>query len=234
MTYVKQGAESRERGANAFTAYCLLPTHCCPLPLILLTVTNVDTKKKGCLIVVSGPSGVGKSTIIEKFLKNDTNSRFSVSYTTRQKRDHEVNGKDYYFVDNRTFQEMVEKDLFLEWENVHNYLYGTPRQEVLDIMQQGIDVLLDIDVKGALSVKEKCLNAHLIFIAPPSKDELVRRLTLRGEKEIALRMKSTEEEIAQKDQFEYTIRNLDLARAYEDFKKTIERVRRMAYGKDNC
>ena len=73
----------------------------------------MDTKKKGLLIVVSGPSGAGKSTIIEKFLENDINIRFSVSYTTRQKRDHEVNGKDYYFVDNSTFQEMVEKDLLI-------------------------------------------------------------------------------------------------------------------------
>lgn len=193
----------------------------------------MDIKKKGCLIVVSGPSGVGKSTIIEKFLKNDTGSRFSVSYTTRQKRDKEVNGKDYYFVDDSTFREMIEKGLFLEWENVHNYLYGTPRQEVLDIMQKGIDVILDIDVKGALSVKEKCTNAHLIFIAPPSKDELIRRLTVRGEREIALRMKRTEEEIAQKDQFEYTITNIELSQAYEDFKKTIEHVRRTAYGKNN-
>jgi guanylate kinase len=230
VTYVRQGAGSWERGADAFNAYCLLPTYC---SLILATVTSVDTKKKGCLIVVSGPSGVGKSTIIERFLKSDTNSRFSVSYTTRQKRDREINGKDYYFVDSRTFQEMVKKGLFLEWENVHNYLYGTPRQEVLDIMQKGIDVILDIDVKGALSVKEKCANAHLIFIAPPSKEELIKRLTLRGEKEIALRMKSTEEEIAQKDQFEYTITNIKLTQAYEDFKKTIERLRRTVYGKNN-
>lgn len=194
----------------------------------------MDTKKKGCLIVVSGPSGVGKSTIIEKFLKSDTNSRFSVSYTTRRKRGHEVNGKDYHFVDNSTFQEMVEKDLFLEWENVHSYLYGTPRREVLDIMRQGIDVILDIDVKGALCIKEKCSSAHLIFIVPPSKDELIRRLTLRGEKEIALRMKNTEEEVAQKDQFEYTITNTELTQAFEDFKKTIERLRRTGYGKDNC
>jgi len=194
----------------------------------------VDTKKKGCLIVVSGPSGVGKSTIIEKFLKSDANSRFSVSYTTRRKRDREINGKDYYFVDNSTFQEMIEKGLFLEWESVHNYLYGTPGQEVLDILQKGIDVILDIDVKGALSVKEKCANARLIFIAPPSNDELIRRLTVRGEKEIALRMKSTEEEIAQKDQFEYTITNIELSQAYEDFKKTIEHVRRTVYGKNNC
>ncbi len=192
------------------------------------------TKKKGHLIVVSGPSGVGKSTIIEKFLKSDNNSRFSVSYTTRQKRDHEINGKDYYFVDKKTFQEMVEKDLFLEWENVHNYLYGTPRQEVLDIMRQGIDVILDIDVKGALSVKGKCSNAHLIFIAPPTKDELIKRLTLRGEKEIALRMKSTKEEIEQKDQFEYTIVNIELTQAYKDFKKIIESVRRTAHGENNC
>jgi len=202
--------------------------------LTFLTVTRVDTKKKGHLIVVSGPSGVGKSTIINKFLQGDGNSRFSVSYTTRQKRDREIHGKDYYFVDNRTFQKMITEGLFLEWENVHAYLYGTPRQEVLDILQQGVDVILDIDVKGALSVKEACSNARLIFIEPPSKEELIRRLTLRGEKEIALRMKRTEEEIAQKDQFEYTVVNIELDQAFENFKKTIERIRRTGYGKDNC
>ena len=190
-------------------------------------------QKKGCLIVVSGPSGVGKSTIIDKFLQGDAGSRFSVSYTTRQKRDHEINGKDYYFVDNSTFKEMIAKGLFLEWENVHVYLYGTPRREVLDMLKQGIDVILDVDVKGALTVKKECSSARLIFIEPPSKEDLIKRLTLRGEKEIALRMRRTEEEIAQKDQFEYTIKNIELDLAFEDFKKTIERIRRTGYGKDN-
>jgi len=194
---------------------------------------NTKKQKKGCLIVVAGPSGVGKSTIIDKFLQGDANSRFSVSYTTRHKREREVNGKDYCFVDNSTFKEMIAQGLFLEWENVHAYLYGTPRREVLDLLAQGIDVILDIDVKGALTVKKECSNARLIFIEPPSKEDLIKRLTLRGEKEIALRMRRTEEEIAQKDQFEYTIKNIELDLAFEDFKKTIERIRRTGYGKDN-
>ena len=149
----------------------------------------MDERKKGILIVVSGPSGAGKSTLIERFLREDGKSSFSVSYTTRQKRDHEIDGRDYYFVSKERFEEMIGKNSFLEWENVHSYMYGTPKEEVLKILNTGKDIILDIDVKGALNIQNKCSNACLIFIEPPSTEELIRRLALRGEKEIDLRMK---------------------------------------------
>lgn len=189
---------------------------------------------KGVLIVVSGPSGVGKSTLIERFLREDDHSAFSVSYTTRQKRVHELNGKDYHFVDKATFEAMVAKGHFLEWENVHGNLYGTPRAEILATLETGKDIILDIDVKGAINISGTCSAARLIFIEPPSVAELINRLSLRGEKEIETRMKRVEEEIARKDHFGYTIVNDDLGKAYTTFQKAIDDIRRQDHGKNNC
>jgi guanylate kinase len=183
-------------------------------------------KKKGRLFVVSGPSGVGKTSIIDRFLKEDAHARFSISYTTRQKRPAEIDGKDYYFVDPDTFLRMADEDRFLEWENVHSHSYGTPRKEVGDTLRKGIDMILDIDVLGALRVKEKCPEACLVFVEPPSKEDLVERLSLRGEKDLDLRMKRVEEELAQKPFFQYTIINDSLDRAYKDFKGIVETMRR--------
>jgi guanylate kinase len=190
-------------------------------------VTIVDgAEKKGRIFVVSGPSGVGKSSIIERFLKEDRDARFSISYTTRQKRPQEKEGEDYYFVDDETFREMTEQDRFLEWESVHDHYYGTPRKEVSEILKKGIDMILDIDVKGALKVKDKYPEACLVFIEPPSKEDLIRRLSLRGEKNLGIRMKRVEEELAKKQLFQYTIVNDILDRAYEDFKSIVETARR--------
>jgi guanylate kinase len=194
----------------------------------------MNENKKGILIVVSGPSGAGKSTFIERFLREDNQSNFSVSYTTRQKREHEIDGKDYYFVKKETFEEMITRDAFLEWENVHSYMYGTPKEEVLKTLNTGKDIILDIDVKGALNIQKKCSNACLIFIEPPSTEELMRRLVLRGEKEIDLRMKRVQEEIARKTFFRYTITNDELEKAYNKFSDTISEIRRNNNGKNNC
>ncbi|MBS1238680.1 MAG: guanylate kinase [Deltaproteobacteria bacterium] len=194
----------------------------------------MDENKKGILIVVSGPSGAGKSTLIERLLKEDARSSFSVSYTTRQKREHEIDGRDYYFVSKETFEEMITRDAFLEWENVHSYMYGTPKEEVLKTLNTGKDIILDIDVKGALNIQEKCSNACLIFIEPPSTVELMRRLALRGEKEIDLRMRRVKEEIARKTHFMYTITNDELEKAYSRFRETISEIRRNSNGKNNC
>lgn len=182
-------------------------------------------KKKGYLFVISGPSGAGKSTLIRRFLAEDHNSTFSVSYTTREKRQNETNGKDYYFVDIDTFKEMIHKNGFLEWEKVYSYLYGTPKKEVFETLERGLDIVLDIDVKGALNVKNQYPYAHLIFIEPPSREELIKRLSLRGEKEIGMRMQRIEEEIDKKGFFDYTIINENINTAYNDFTHTIEKIR---------
>lgn len=194
----------------------------------------MDNPTKGTLIVVSGPSGVGKSTLIERFLGQDGDSAFSISYTTRRRRNHEIDGKDYYFVDESTFRAMTGNGLFLEWEEVHGYLYGTPRAEILQILKTGKDIFLDIDVKGALNIKKQCPGAQLIFVEAPSLNILKQRLSLRGEHEIETRMKRVEEEIARKDQFGYTIINNDLNETYETFKSLIAGIRRQKNGKNNC
>jgi len=193
----------------------------------------VNETRKGVLIVVSGPSGAGKSTLIDRFLHEDTESRFSVSYTTRQRRPHEQNGADYYFTDERNFKELIEKGYFLEWENVHGNFYGTPRAEVMSILKNGKDIILDIDVKGALSIKGQCSAARLIFIEPPSVTELEKRLVQRGEKDIQTRMRRVQEEIALKGQFGYTVKNDDLERAYAAFRKAVEEIRRQKNGTNN-
>jgi guanylate kinase len=193
-----------------------------------------DDPRKGVLIVVSGPSGVGKSTLIDRFLREDNRSEFSVSYTTRQRRAHEVDGRNYHFVDEGTFESMIAKGHFLEWEKVHGNLYGTPRTEILAILETGKDIILDIDVKGAVNISGQCTAARLIFIEPPSVGDLINRLSLRGEKEIETRMKRVEEEIARKGEFGYTIVNDDLERAYGTFRRAIDDIRREDNGKNNC
>ena len=190
------------------------------------------SNRSGHLFVVSGPSGTGKSSILEMFLHEDTQTRFSVSYTTRAKRDHEVDGRDYRFVDAAKFQAMVGEGEFLEWENVHGHFYGTPRTEVLQPLSEGTDVMLDIDVKGALTVKEEWPEAVLIFIDTPSPDELVRRLSARGEKEIEKRMQRVREEVAKKGLFTYVVVNDTLNKAYAEFKSIIADIRRQ-HGQDN-
>jgi guanylate kinase len=191
-------------------------------------------RPKGRLFIVSGPSGVGKSTLIDRFLREDAHSTFSISCTTRPKRPHEIEGKDYYFIEQGRFRELVGQDHFLEWEEVHGYCYGTPAKEILDNLERGVDVVLDIDVKGALTIRQKCPRAYLIFIEPPSVDDLIQRLSSRGEQEIAKRMQRVREEMSRKDLFDCAIINDKLSSAYETFKSVISEARRQEHGKDNC
>jgi guanylate kinase len=193
----------------------------------------VENKKPGTLFVVSGPSGAGKSSLIQRFLSKDRSSTFWVSCTTRRPRGAEVDGRDYHFIDVPTFRSMIAAGHFLEWEQVHGNYYGTPGQGLRKVLDNGLDVILDIDVKGALKVKEACPKACLVFVEPPSTEELVRRLSRRGEEEIDRRMKIVEEEMANRRHFQYTIRNNNLENAFGDFRKIITRIRETVYGKNN-
>ena len=145
-----------------------------------VTSLNRKTEKKGLLIVISGPSGVGKDTLIKRLLEQDPNLRYSVSCTTRAPRPGEVDGVDYSFVSRERFQELIDEGAFLEHAVYNGNLYGTLIERVERERQAGHDVVLKIEVKGAEQVRAKVPDAIFIFVAPPSVDELVKRQIKRN------------------------------------------------------
>lgn len=175
--------------------------------------------RKGNLFVLSGPSGAGKGTLVKRVLQRIPDAWVSVSATTRQPRLGEVDGKDYFFLDQPRFDELVSQDGFLEWAHVHGNSYGTLRSRVQERMDEGAQVILEIDVQGAFQVKKAMPEAHLIFIEPPSLEELERRLRGRGtetEEVICKRMKTAEVELAQKMEYDVQVINDELERATDE------------------
>ena len=169
--------------------------------------------KKGKLFIVSGPSGTGKGAICRRVLAEDPDLRFSVSVTTRQPREGEVDGKDYYFVTREVFLENIEAGTFLEHATVFDNLYGTPKDMVINRLEKGRNVILDIDVQGGLQVKRAMPEAILIFILPPSLAELRRRLEGRGTEtaeKIEKRLGQALNEIRLIGEYDYYIVNDDL------------------------
>ncbi len=171
---------------------------------------------KGLLIVVSGPSGAGKGTICKQLLKQNEDIKLSISATTRKPRVGEIEGVNYFFIEPGTFETMIENSEFLEHAYVYGNYYGTPKKYVLDKLNEGNDILLEIDIQGALKVKEIYPDGVFIFILPPSMDELKNRITKRGTESaeaITQRFQSAYDEIQYVFKYDYAVLNdeIDLA-----------------------
>ncbi len=172
---------------------------------------------RGLLIVVSGPSGVGKGTVRKAlFNMKGHNLVYSVSMTTRKPRANEVDGVDYYFVDKKTFEKNIEDDKFLEWAEFVGEYYGTPKDKVEEKLEQGKEVVLEIEVDGALQVRDKMKEAVMIFLVPPSKEALYKRLVERGTenpKLIDSRFKKAEKDFLLAYKYDYIVVNDDVDNA---------------------
>lgn len=170
------------------------------------------TMNKEIIFVISAPSGTGKTTICKELVKLVSNLKMSISYTTRKPRQGEKNGIDYYFVDRETFQSMLKNNEFIEWAEVYGNLYGTSKKVIEDLLQSGVDILMDIDTQGAKNIKERFNNSVLIFLIPPSFEELKRRLNQRGEQEntIKYRLMKALEEISMYEIYDYVVENREL------------------------
>jgi guanylate kinase len=175
------------------------------------------------LIVITGPSGCGKSTLVKRVMDEVTNIDFSVSHTTRKKRDSEVEEEDYYFVTKDKFKEMIEEDMFAEWAVVHGDYYGTSRREI-EKKATMTDLLLDIDVQGAEQIKERHKKAIFIFVFPPGFKALRKRIAKRGEDSASVikkRLAVAKKEIRAYHMFDYIIINDKVDDAVEELKSII-------------
>jgi guanylate kinase len=204
-----------------------------------LSAPSLDDKAPGLLIVVSSPSGAGKTTLCHKLLAEFPQIVFSVSYTTRRQRVGERDGVDYHFVDDAAFERMVEAGEFAEWAEVHGNRYGTTVAAVRQALEGGRDVLFDVDYQGGRQIKAKFESeALLVFVLPPSLEELERRLRRRAtdaEDVIERRLRKAHDELKQYGFYHYLIVNDDLDRAYDRLRAvylaagcTIQRLGRVA------
>ena len=182
----------------------------------------------GNLIVVAAPSGAGKSSLVKALLELDSHVHLSISHTTRAPRGQEKHGRDYYFASASEFDAMVAGNAFVEWAHVHGNRYGTSKKAIEERIAQGSDVILEIDFQGALQIKEAFANAILVFILPPSWEELRSRLERRGEDSrevIEMRLKNAATEMAQVSKFDFVIINELFERALFDLKAVVHAQR---------
>lgn len=192
----------------------------------------MEKKYKPLLLVISSPSGAGKTTLIKAILASDSNLALSTSYTTRKPRAAEEEGKDYYFVEQQTFDHMVDKGEFFEYVNTYNKSYGTSKYKTLDLINIEKDIIFDIDWLGTKQlIKNFTTDIIKIFILPPSLEELTRRLTSRGtenEASLKLRIENSKKEISHAKHYDYLIVNEDINTAITQLKEIIaaERLKR--------
>ncbi|WAM32597.1 guanylate kinase [Caldicellulosiruptor naganoensis] len=181
--------------------------------------------KEGLLIVISGPAGVGKGTVVGRLLERNPNIKLSISKTTRKPRPDEKEGISYFFVSREQFEDDIKNDNLLEYAEYNNNYYGTPKDFVLETLKKGFDVILEIETQGALKIKSKFEDAVLIFMLPPSMQELYNRLKKRAtetEEEIEARMNIARGEIKLLPKYDYCVVNDDVDKAVEAIEKIIE------------
>jgi len=175
------------------------------------------------LFVFSAPSGSGKTTIVKDVLKNYPDFVFSISATTRTKRLTEIEGVDYFFVNEIEFQSKINNDEFIEWEKVYDYYYGTLKSQIDDNIEKGLNTVFEVDVVGAFKIKRYYSNSTLIFISPPGIEELKERLIKRNtetNEDLRMRIERAEMELSVKNKFDYIVSNIDL----EEAKKTVKQI----------
>lgn len=183
------------------------------------------TSKNGSIIVVSAPSGAGKTSICNEIVNSCPDTVYSVSYTTRLPRSGENNGVEYFFTDETKFKKMIKEKAFAEWAKVHGNYYGTPKSFLNKTVKSGKNVLLDIDVQGGLKIKKHYCGACMIFIMTPDLKSLKQRLTLRNKdskKTIAIRLKNAKKELESLKKYEYLVINGDLKEAVISVKTIIK------------
>ncbi|HSK46460.1 MAG TPA: guanylate kinase [Coriobacteriia bacterium] len=181
--------------------------------------------RKGHLFIVSGPSGAGKGTLVKELVRRVPDVWVSVSVTTRAPRRAEVEGAHYRFISPEDFDELIRTHGLLEWAEVHGNRYGTPRAAVEDKIAEGAQVILEIDPQGAFQIRDLMPESVLVFITPPSTEELIRRLARRGsetEEQVAVRMKTAEREMALVGKYDHVVLNDDIARASDELARIID------------
>ena len=182
-------------------------------------------ERQGILAVVSGFSGAGKGTLMKELLRRYDNYALSVSATTRSPREGEVDGREYFFVSKERFQQMIEEGSLVEYAQYVNHYYGTPKEYVMRQMAQGKDVILEIEIQGALKVKKRFPEALLLFVTPPSAEELCRRLVGRGTETIEVinaRLRRAAEEASGMEAYDYLLINDDIDRCVEEMHSLIQ------------